>query len=101
MEIEKLKEYLETHSEWAWKQEPQPEGIEPEDAILIWNERFDTVTRVTAEAIEKNKLETILAACAQGRNVEQITRVTGYFSKVAGWNKGKRGELKDRHRTPM
>ncbi|MFA5771489.1 MAG: anaerobic ribonucleoside-triphosphate reductase [Thermoplasmata archaeon] len=32
-------------------------------------------------------------------NVEGITRVTGFFSKVSSWNKGKRGELKDRYRT--
>jgi len=32
-------------------------------------------------------------------NVEGITRVTGYFSKVPGWNKGKLGELKDRYRS--
>jgi ribonucleoside-triphosphate reductase len=30
--------------------------------------------------------------------VEQITRITGYFTKVASWNKGKIGELKDRRR---
>ncbi|MFH0959206.1 MAG: anaerobic ribonucleoside-triphosphate reductase, partial [Pseudomonadota bacterium] len=32
------------------------------------------------------------------KEVEQITRITGYFTKVSSWNKGKRGELKDRHR---
>jgi ribonucleoside-triphosphate reductase len=31
-------------------------------------------------------------------SVEQITRITGYFTKVSSWNKGKLGELKDRHR---
>jgi ribonucleoside-triphosphate reductase len=31
-------------------------------------------------------------------NVEGITRVTGYFSKVSGWNKGKIAELQDRYR---
>jgi ribonucleoside-triphosphate reductase len=31
-------------------------------------------------------------------NVEQITRITGYFTKVSSWNKGKRGELTDRFR---
>lgn len=31
-------------------------------------------------------------------NVDGITRITGYFSKISGWNKGKTGELKDRHR---
>lgn len=30
--------------------------------------------------------------------VEQITRITGYFTKLSSWNKGKRGELKDRFR---
>ncbi len=32
-------------------------------------------------------------------NIEGITRITGYFSKVPGWNKGKIGELRDRHRS--
>lgn len=45
--------------------------------------------------IDEGQLEKILIG---GRNVEHITRVTGYFSKVSGWNKGKRGELTDRHR---
>jgi anaerobic ribonucleoside-triphosphate reductase len=31
-------------------------------------------------------------------NTEGITRVTGFFSKVSSWNKGKVGELKDRYR---
>ena len=34
-------------------------------------------------------------------NVEGITRVTGFFSKVSSWNKGKIGELKDRHRVEI
>jgi anaerobic ribonucleoside-triphosphate reductase len=34
-------------------------------------------------------------------NVEGITRITGYFSKVSGWNKGKLGELKDRYRVKL
>jgi len=34
----------------------------------------------------------------QSQNIEGITRITGYFSRVTGWNKGKRGELKDRFR---
>ncbi|MEW6381000.1 MAG: anaerobic ribonucleoside-triphosphate reductase [bacterium] len=30
--------------------------------------------------------------------VDGITRITGYFTKVSSWNKGKRGELRDRYR---
>ena len=31
-------------------------------------------------------------------NVDGITRITGYFTKISSWNKGKKGELKDRFR---
>jgi anaerobic ribonucleoside-triphosphate reductase len=31
--------------------------------------------------------------------VDGITRVTGYFSKISGWNKGKQAELDDRFRS--
>ncbi|MEO0142796.1 MAG: anaerobic ribonucleoside-triphosphate reductase [candidate division WOR-3 bacterium] len=34
-------------------------------------------------------------------NIDHITRVTGYFSKVSGWNKGKKAELKDRYRVKL
>ncbi len=34
-------------------------------------------------------------------NIEHITRVTGFFSKVSSWNKGKLAELKDRHRSEL
>jgi anaerobic ribonucleoside-triphosphate reductase len=39
-------------------------------------------------------------SCDSG-NVDGITRITGYFSKVSGWNKGKLGELKDRQRVDL
>ncbi|MDL1976635.1 MAG: anaerobic ribonucleoside-triphosphate reductase [Deltaproteobacteria bacterium] len=32
------------------------------------------------------------------KEVDGITRITGYFTKVSSWNKGKLGELKDRYR---
>jgi ribonucleoside-triphosphate reductase len=40
------------------------------------------------------------AACpaCSSANIEGITRITGYFSRVPGWNKGKIAELRDRHR---
>ena len=34
----------------------------------------------------------------QSSDVDGITRITGYFTKVSSWNKGKIGELKDRYR---
>ncbi len=35
--------------------------------------------------------------CGSG-DVDGITRITGYFTRVSSWNKGKLGELKDRYR---
>jgi len=34
-------------------------------------------------------------------SVDGITRVTGYFSKTGGWNKGKKAELSDRYRSKV
>nr|HID59073.1 anaerobic ribonucleoside-triphosphate reductase [Desulfobacterales bacterium] len=34
----------------------------------------------------------------KSRNVDGITRITGYFTRISSWNKGKLGELKDRYR---
>jgi ribonucleoside-triphosphate reductase (formate) len=45
-------------------------------------------------------LQDVCPYCNSDR-VEQITRITGYFTKVASWNKGKRGELRDRYRAGM
>lgn len=37
------------------------------------------------------------SACGS-THVDGITRITGYFTKISSWNKGKLGELKDRYR---
>jgi ribonucleoside-triphosphate reductase (formate) len=37
----------------------------------------------------------------KAEDVEQITRITGYFTKVSSWNKGKKGELHDRFRNRL
>ncbi len=34
-------------------------------------------------------------------DIDHVTRVTGYFTKVSGWNKGKKAELKDRYRSRL
>jgi ribonucleoside-triphosphate reductase len=33
-------------------------------------------------------------------DVDGITRITGYFTKISSWNKGKIGELRNRYRNP-
>jgi len=34
----------------------------------------------------------------ESKDVDGITRITGYFTKISSWNKGKLGELHDRYR---
>jgi anaerobic ribonucleoside-triphosphate reductase len=45
----------------------------------------------------------IMSQCphCNSENIDHITRVTGYFTKVSGWNKGKKAELKDRYRSRL
>lgn len=45
---------------------------------------------------DRGLLETCPACGSQ--DLEHITRITGYFTRVSSWNKGKVGELKDRYR---
>ena len=44
----------------------------------------------------------LLDSCPQchSEDIEGITRITGYFTRVSSWNKGKLGELRDRYRNP-
>jgi ribonucleoside-triphosphate reductase len=37
-------------------------------------------------------------ALCGSQDLDQITRITGYFTRVSSWNKGKLGELRDRYR---
>ncbi|MBN2333146.1 MAG: anaerobic ribonucleoside-triphosphate reductase [Deltaproteobacteria bacterium] len=43
----------------------------------------------------------LAAACPYcgSEDVDGITRITGYFTRISSWNKGKLGELHDRHRS--
>lgn len=68
------------------------------DGILLTNKTLGTSINITEKALKEHNLETIMMCLDQGKNVDQITRITGYLSVVSGWNKGKVSELKDRFR---
>ena len=93
MKLEELTSWLDVNEDWDYQTD--------EKGVLIKNDRLQTLTHCTFEAIENQSLEAISGACSQGRDVDHITRVTGYFSRTSGWNKGKTGELKDRHRVKV
>ncbi len=95
MEVENFIDYIGSNPDtYEWLEGEQ----ENKSGIFVKNTQFDTKTHFTMEAIKNNNLETLLAQTHHGKNVEHITRVTGFFSKVQSWNKGKQGELKQRFR---
>ena len=58
-------------------------------------------TRITKDRLAQLSSEDLIKQINKGLEVEQITRITGYFTKISQWNKGKRGELKDRFRVEI
>ncbi|MBM3307061.1 MAG: hypothetical protein FJY74_01885 [Candidatus Eisenbacteria bacterium] len=93
MKLDDFKVWIDEHEGWEYEADDR--------GLLVRNADLGTATHCTFEAIEKNPIETITSACTQGRDVDHITRVTGYFSKTSGWNKGKTAELRDRHRSDV
>ena len=69
---------------------------DPEPGALVANHRYETVNHIADRVLADLTLAQLESATAQGRNVDHVTRVTGYFSRVSMWNPSKRGELKDR-----
>ncbi len=49
----------------------------------------------------KKTMRGLLDSCyyCSSERVEGITRITGYFTRISSWNKGKLGELRDRFRS--
>jgi ribonucleoside-triphosphate reductase len=86
---------------WLGESKPSPEGIatfviktfrSTQNTQIAFSPEFTScldcgkTTRGLSETCPK---------CGSS-HIEGITRVTGFFSKISGWNKGKIGELRDR-----
>ena len=61
----------------------------------------ESCTRIAHEVVQQLTSSELLREINRGLEVEHITRITGYYTRVSQWNKGKLGELKDRLRTPI
>jgi len=74
-----------------------------EDRIgyFVENSRFETLTHFSVEAIRNNDKYFLVNQTIQGKNVDHITRITGYFTRTSSWNKGKLGEFMDRYRSDI
>ena len=83
MNMEELDQFLESRPYVLWMQDE-------EGNLYLRHEHFDSeneklkIEPKGLEALTPQKLDKLLTA---GRDVEHITRITGYFSRVSGWNK--------------
>ena len=73
-------------------------AYEGKAGYFIGSKQLDTTAHFSPEAIEKNDYSFLEKQITQGKNVEHITRIVGYYSRIENWNKSKFGELKDRHK---
>jgi len=88
---------------WLGESQPEPTGLanfvvktfkNTQNAQIAFSPEFTacmSCRRVTRGLHEK-------CPYCSSDSIEGITRVTGFFSKVSSWNKGKIGELKQRFR---
>lgn len=69
-----------------------------EEGYLISNSNLFTTTWIASKTLETMNMKQFELATNQGKNTQQISRVTGYYSVVQNWNAGKKAELLDRHK---
>ncbi len=89
---------------WMGESRPNAESIanfvvktmrQTENAQVAFSPEFTSCN--DCSKLERGLVSTCPSCSSE--NIEGITRITGYFSKINGWNKGKRGELSDRFRS--
>jgi hypothetical protein len=97
MNMEELDKYLVESPYVSWSRDDEGNFYFRHDDYDKEEEKL----KVEPSALAKLTPAELDRALVNGRNVDHITRITGYFSKVSGWNKGKKGELTDRHRVEI
>lgn len=91
--IEELSGYLEENTtDLSWHHNKQ------ENALYIHSDKWNETIKIDLDRLDKLTLDLIKFKLKGGKDVAQITRVTGYFSHTTYWNPGKRAELRDRYR---
>ncbi|MBU0686262.1 MAG: anaerobic ribonucleoside-triphosphate reductase [Candidatus Margulisbacteria bacterium] len=97
MTLDELNGYLVNNSQVEWAQDDDG-NLYLRHAIFDGEHEKLKIEPRALKDLTVEKLEKLLVG---GRNIDHITRVTGYFSRVSGWNKGKRAELVDRQRVQI
>lgn len=94
-----LSKFLEKNKHIEWFDQEAKEQIYFRNTQLSWyRSNPNRATIVKYYKLHKMSFSDLIKEINRGLEVEGITRITGYFTKVASWNPGKRGELKDRQK---
>ena len=73
------------------------------DGVFMHYSRKDVpdpgqVTHISLAKLADMDWLSVRRAVVNGRDVVQMTRIIGYYSRLSNWNPSKIGELKDRHK---
>lgn len=92
----KIKDFINTCVDqgYTWYQGKHEET----EGYFVGCEKLGTSAHFTPQAVESRDWPVLQSQIVQGRDVRQVTRVVGYFSRTENWNKSKLGELEDRHK---
>ncbi len=91
---------------WLGESRPSPESIanfviktfrETDNSQIAFSPEFTSCNDCGKTSRGLNEK----CSYCESDNIEGITRITGYFSRIPGWNKGKIGELKARYRSDI
>ena len=93
-----LSSFSDKHSNIVWQDNLEGQILFRNESLLWYQNNPQGVTAIDYDTLAVLDEDGLLQAVNGGLEIEQMTRVTGYFSKVGMWNKGKIAELKDRRR---
>lgn len=74
--------------------------VTQEAQIKILNNHNEAAYMVSVDTIVRQPLKDLILALETGlfTRLHGVTRIVGYFSRIANWNSSKIGELHDRHK---
>ena len=99
MTLQELSLFLEERRHLEWQIDDANDQVLFRNPGLLWYQNNpEAATAIKFWKLEEMTTDDVIEAINKGVLVEQMTRVTGYYSKVGSWNQGKRAELKDRKR---
>ena len=103
MTVKELETFLEhNNNSIEWYDDEENRRFCFRNVRLPWYRNdFSRSTAVAYWKLDSMSPDDLMHEINRGLEIEGITRITGYFTKVSGWNPGKRAELKDRMKSRL